>query len=203
MGWIRFMDGEKKVYCMTNVNAVFSVPVNIEAIKDLVSVAQYILVVEKETVFQRLANDKFCEKTAALLLQEEATQIFQQEGMLFILQVSLVCYCNGIPFKHYFHHPRFLRYLVEQLHLPVFCLVDSDPYGFDIMATYKFGSLKLAYDAKFLRVPNIRWLGVFTSDLEEHCLPDCCRLQLSPEDRRKAEGILTRCYLSREAPEWR
>ncbi|GJM96649.1 hypothetical protein PR202_ga13510 [Eleusine coracana subsp. coracana] len=114
-------------------------------------------------------------KTAALLLQEEATQIFQQEGMLFILEVSLVCYCN----------------------------VDSDPYGFDIMATYKFGSLKLAYDAKFLRVPNIRWLGVFTSDLKEYCLPDCCRLQLSPEDRRKAEGILTRCYMSREAPEWR
>ncbi|KAK3146052.1 hypothetical protein QOZ80_3BG0260870 [Eleusine coracana subsp. coracana] len=177
MGWIRFMDGEKKVYCMTNVNAVFSVPVNIEAIKDLVSVAQYILVVEKETVFQRLANDKFCEKNRCIVVTGGGYP--------------------DIPTR------RFLRYLVEQLHLPVFCLVDSDPYGFDIMATYKFGSLKLAYDAKFLRVPNIRWLGVFTSDLEEHCLPDCCRLQLSPEDRRKAEGILTRCYLSREAPEWR
>uniref|UniRef100_A0A453LT53 Topoisomerase 6 subunit A/Spo11 TOPRIM domain-containing protein n=2 Tax=Aegilops tauschii subsp. strangulata TaxID=200361 RepID=A0A453LT53_AEGTS len=36
---------------------------------------------------------------------------------------------------------RFLRYLVEQLHLPAYCLVDSDPYGFDILATYKFGSM--------------------------------------------------------------
>jgi len=26
---------------------------------------------------------------------------------------------------------------------------------------------------------------------------------LSPEDRRKAEGILARCYLHKEAPEWR
>uniref|UniRef100_A0A0E0KJ46 DNA topoisomerase (ATP-hydrolyzing) n=1 Tax=Oryza punctata TaxID=4537 RepID=A0A0E0KJ46_ORYPU len=138
-----------------NLNVAFSIPVSIEAIKDVVSVADYILVVEKETVFQRLANDKF------------------------------------------------LRYLVEQLHLPVYCLVDADPYGFDILATYKFGSLQLAYDANFLRVPDIRWLGVFTSDFEDYCLPDCCLLHLSSEDRRKAEGILSRCYLHREAPQWR
>ncbi|RLN40880.1 meiotic recombination protein SPO11 [Panicum miliaceum] len=158
MGWIRFVEGEKKVYCITNVNAAFSVPVSIEAIKDVVSVAQYILVVEKETVFQRLANDKFCERN---------------------------------------------RCIVITLHLPAYCLVDSDPYGFDILATYKFGSLQLAYDANLLRVPDIRWLGVFTSDFEDFCLPDCCLLHLSPEDRRKAEGILARCYLHKEAPEWR
>lgn len=62
---------------------------------------------------------------------------------------------------------------------------------------------QLAHDANLLRVPDIRWLGVFTSDFEEYCLPDCCLLRLSPEDRRKAEGILARCYLHREAPEWR
>ncbi|TVU44983.1 hypothetical protein EJB05_04449, partial [Eragrostis curvula] len=218
MGWIRFMEGEKKVYCITNVNAVFSIPVDIEAIKDMVCVAEYILVVEKETVFQRLANDKFCEKNRCVVIT---------------VRKRLPRYSNKKACS------LFLRYLVEQLHLPVYCLVDSDPYGFDILATYKFGSLicsyhtflhhlpsiaglglfafelifcylcvlalfeKLAYDANLLRVPNIRWLGVFTSDLEEYCLPDCCRLHLSPEDRRKAEGILTRCYLNKEAPEWR
>ncbi|XP_025796983.1 meiotic recombination protein SPO11-1 isoform X4 [Panicum hallii] len=161
MGWIRFVEGEKKVYCITNVNAAFSVPVSIEAIKDVVSVAHYILVVEKETVPLQCSSvwpmTSSVKEIAALLLQEEATQIFQQE----------------------------------------------DPYGFDILATYKFGSLQLAYDANLLRVPDIRWLGVFTSDLEDFCLPDCCLLHLSPEDRRKAEGILARCYLHKEAPEWR
>ncbi|XP_008643461.1 meiotic recombination protein SPO11 isoform X9 [Zea mays] len=131
MGWIRFMEGEKKVYCITSVNAAFSIPVDIEAIKDVVSVAHYILVVEKETVFQRLANDKFCERNRCIVITQ------------------------------------------------------------------------LAHDANLLRVPDIRWLGVFTSDFEEYCLPDCCLLRLSPEDRRKAEGILARCYLHREAPEWR
>ncbi|OQU90969.1 hypothetical protein SORBI_3001G087000 [Sorghum bicolor] len=177
MGWIRFVEGEKKVYCITNVNAAFSIPVDIEAIKDVVSVAHYILVVEKETVFQRLANDKFCERNRCIVITGRGYP--------------------DIPTR------RFLRYLVEQLHLPAYCLVDSDPYGFDILATYKFGSLQLAHDANLLRVPDIRWLGVFTSDFEEYCLPDCCLLHLSPEDRRKAERILARCYLHREVPEWR
>ncbi|CAN6309315.1 unnamed protein product [Urochloa humidicola] len=177
MGWIRFVEGEKKVHCIKNVNAAFSIPVSIEAIKDVVTVAHYILVVEKETVFQRLANDKFCERNRCIVITGRGYP--------------------DIPTR------RFLRYLVEQLHLPAYCLVDSDPYGFDILATYKFGSLQLAYDANLLRVPDIRWLGVFTSDFEDFCLPDCCLLHLSPEDRRKAESILARCYLHKEAPEWR
>jgi hypothetical protein len=40
---------------------------------------------------------------------------------------------------------------------------------------------QLAYDANILRVPEIRWLGVFASDFEEYCLPDCCLLHLSSE----------------------
>ncbi|XP_006650598.2 meiotic recombination protein SPO11-1 isoform X1 [Oryza brachyantha] len=177
MGWIRFLEGEKKVNCIINVNAAFSIPVSIEEIKDVVSVADYILVVEKETVFQRLANDKFCERNRCIVITGRGYP--------------------DIPTR------RFLRYLVEELQLPAYCLVDADPYGFDILATYKFGSLQLAYDANFLRIPDMRWLGVFTSDFEDYCLPECCLLHLSSEDRRKAEGILSRCYLHREAPQWR
>lgn len=36
---------------------------------------------------------------------------------------------------------RFLRLLMEKLQLPVHCLVDCDPYGFEILATYRFGSM--------------------------------------------------------------
>jgi len=85
MGWIRFLEGEKKVYCITNVNAAFSVPVSIEAIKDVVSVAQYILVVEKETVFQRLANDKFCERNRCIVITRVPRYSNKEACALYIL----------------------------------------------------------------------------------------------------------------------
>uniref|UniRef100_A0A453LU37 Spo11/DNA topoisomerase VI subunit A N-terminal domain-containing protein n=1 Tax=Aegilops tauschii subsp. strangulata TaxID=200361 RepID=A0A453LU37_AEGTS len=92
MGWIRFVEGEKKVYCITNVNAAFPIPVSIEAIKDVVSVAHYILVVEKEagcsSVWPMTSSAK---RIAALLLQEEATQIFQQEDSCATLSNSCTC----------------------------------------------------------------------------------------------------------------
>lgn len=38
----------------------------------------------------------------------------------------------------------------------------------------------MAYDAKLMHVPEIQWLGVFLSDLEEYQLPDRCFLCLTP-----------------------
>ncbi|CAL9029160.1 unnamed protein product, partial [Prunus brigantina] len=35
----------------------------------------------------------------------------------------------------------FLGLLVDTLRLLTYCLVDSDPYGFDVLSTYRFGSM--------------------------------------------------------------
>lgn len=87
---------------------------------------------------------------------------------------------------------------------------------------------QMAYDAKYLRLPEIRWLGAFPSDSENYQLPQQCLLNLTAKgvgkrtsflyyeilicltivwnylpDKQKAEGILHRCYMEREAPRWR
>ena len=49
---------------------------------------------------------------------------------LFGLSVN-ICICTN----------RFLQLLIEKLCLPTYCLVDCDPYGFDILTTYRFGSM--------------------------------------------------------------
>ncbi|AQK62795.1 topoisomerase-like enzyme1, partial [Zea mays] len=101
MGWIRFMEGEKKVYCITSVNAAFSIPVDIEAIKDVVSVAHYILVVEKETVFQRLANDKFCERNRCIVITGRGYPDIPTRSNWHMMQtccVSLIY--GGLEFSH-------------------------------------------------------------------------------------------------------
>ncbi|KAK1272558.1 Meiotic recombination protein SPO11-1 [Acorus gramineus] len=177
MGWLRFLEIDRKYDCIRNLNTAYPIPVQVELVEDIVSVAHYILVVEKETVFQRLANDKFCETNHCIVITG-----------------------RGYPDVS---TRRFLRLLTDKLHLPAYCLVDCDPYGLDILMTYRFGTMQMAYDTKFLRVPEIRWIGAFPSDSEKYCLSAQCLLPLKPEDKKKAEAMLLRCYLHREVPRWR
>ncbi|XP_062081261.1 meiotic recombination protein SPO11-1-like [Humulus lupulus] len=177
MGWLRFSESQKIFDCINRPSMAHPIPVHVEEVKDVVSVAQCILVVEKESVFQRLANDQFCSKNRCIVITGRGYP--------------------DIPTR------RFLRLLIDTLHLPAYCLVDCDPYGFDILSTYRFGSMQMAYDAKNLRVPEIKWLGVFPSDSDKYCIPNQCFLPLTAEDKRKTEAMLHRCYLRREVPQWR
>ncbi|BFG29859.1 hypothetical protein CerSpe_161330 [Prunus speciosa] len=177
MGWLRFSEAGNMFDCINRPNTAFPVPIHVEEVKDIVSVAKYILVVEKESVFQRLANDQFCNTNHCIVITG-----------------------RGYPD---ISTRRFLGLLVDTLHLPTYCLVDCDPYGFDILSTYRFGSMQMAYDAKFLRVPEILWLGGFLLDSEKYQLPQQCLLPLTAQDKRKTEAMLRRCYLQREVPEWR
>ncbi|PQM35075.1 hypothetical protein Pyn_27545 [Prunus yedoensis var. nudiflora] len=99
MGWLRFSEAGNMFDC----------------IKYIVSVAKYILVVEKESVFQRLANDQFCNTNHCIVITG-----------------------RGYPD---ISTRRFLGLLVDTLYLPTYCLVDCDLYGFDILSTYRFGSM--------------------------------------------------------------
>ena len=47
----------------------------------------------------------------------------------------------------------------------------------------------MAYDAKFLRVPEINWLGAFPSDSEKYSLPNQCLLPMT-EDGKKCYILL-------------
>ncbi|XP_028768192.1 meiotic recombination protein SPO11-1 [Neltuma alba] len=177
MGWIRFFEGDRIFDCISSPNTAYPVPVHVEEVKDIISVAHFILVVEKESVFQRLANDQFCNASRCIVLTGRGYP--------------------DVPTR------RFLRLLVEHLHIPAFCLVDCDPYGFDILTTYRFGSMQMAYDTKYLRVPELRWLGAFPSDVGKFSVPKHCLLPLTAEDKRRIKAMLHRCYLQREVPEWR
>ncbi|XP_015081115.2 meiotic recombination protein SPO11-1 isoform X2 [Solanum pennellii] len=177
MGWLRYVESGRKIDCISNPNTAYPIPVLVEEVDDIISVAQYVVVVEKESVFQRLANDQFCKRNRCIVITGRGYP--------------------DVPTR------RFLRLLIDKLHLPVYGLVDCDPYGFDILTTYKFGSLQMAYDATFLRVSEIQWLGVFVQDCDNYSIPQQCLLPLTAEDKRKIEAMLPRCYLQREVPQWR
>nr|XP_043622470.1 meiotic recombination protein SPO11-1 isoform X2 [Erigeron canadensis] len=161
MGWLRFSEADRITNCLSHPDTAHSIPVHIEEVKDIISVADYILVVEKESVFQRLANDCFCKTNRCIVITGRGYP--------------------DIPTR------RFLRLLTEQLKLPVYCLVDCDPYGFDILTTYRFGSMQMAYDAKIMRLPEIQWIGAFPSDVEKYSIPQHCLLPMTTEGSKQRQ----------------
>jgi meiotic recombination protein SPO11 len=49
MGWLKFREAGRKFDCLNSLNTAYPVPVLVEEVEDIVSLAEYILVVEKET----------------------------------------------------------------------------------------------------------------------------------------------------------
>lgn len=54
--------------------------------------------------------------------------------------------------------------------IPIYCVVDCDPHGIDIMRTYKYGSRSLGHEVN-TRVPGLHWLGVKMDDIFLHTKP--------------------------------
>ncbi len=66
-----------------------------------------------------------------------------------------------------YHFRQMLFLLWTQLQLPIFSVFDCDPFGIQILCTYRFGPcLRTAWFAEQLSVPTVKWLGFRPSDIE-------------------------------------
>lgn len=63
--------------------------------------------------------------------------------------------------------------------------------GIEIMATYRIGSKALAAKSNMLTVPNLKWIGLFPSDIERYAIAKSCKIALSLHDIMKANSLLT------------
>src|SRR5574342_938361 len=100
--------------------------------------ARYVLLIEKAAVWSRFNEDKFWKREKCVIVQG-----------------------GGQP-------PRGVRRLVQRLHselrLPVYVLVDNDPWGFYIYSVVKQGSINLAYESMRMAVPDARFVGLSSFD---------------------------------------
>lgn len=94
-----------------------SLPCDFDSQNTIETTAKFVLVVEKETVFKRLLKD----------------DIFNRLGQEFILITA-----KG---QSDMSTRLFLNRIAAQFRIPIYGLFDADPYGIEIMLTYKFGSL--------------------------------------------------------------
>lgn len=93
--------------------------------------------------------------------------------------------------------------------LRMFVLVDLDPHGVDIAATYRFGSVAMAWENHRLAVHRLEWVGVKSGDLADAVARSSCAdgqvegtARLTTRDRRKAAAMLARPWIH-AVPEWR
>lgn len=125
--------------------------------------ARFVLHVEKDTVWQRFNEDKFWRKHKCILTHGA-----------------------GQP-------PRGVRRMLYRLHnelkLPVFCLLDNDPWGYYIYSVIKQGSINLAYESKRMAIPGAKFLGLRSRDFERCSLSDSVKITLNDTDRKRAKQI--------------
>ena len=114
--------------------------------------AAYVLVVEKDAVFNRLLQERACERLGAVMLTARGQPDLASRAFLARLSQLLP-------------------------HAPVLGVVDWNPSGVLILATYRVGSLRMGLEAGRYAVP-VRWLAARAADLAGHADEDL--LPLTP-----------------------
>jgi len=81
--------------------------------------------------------------------------------------------------------------LHNDLKLPLYCLLDNDPWGYYIYSVIKQGSINLAFESRRMAIPDARFLGLRSKDFVECGLSNSVKLNLNDTDRKRARQIAT------------
>ena len=137
--------------------------------------AKFILHVEKGTVWQRFNEDKFWQK-----------------------HNCIVSHGAGQP-------ARGVRRMLYRLHseykLPVFCLLDNDPWGYYIYSVIKQGSINLAFESMRMAIPDAKFIGLRSGDYERCGLKQNVTIKLDDKDKKRAKQIASYPWFS-EKKHW-
>jgi len=156
-------------------SGAYAIPPNVDKL-EIVSVdAEYVLVVEKDAIFERLNEEEFWKKHKCILVTGK-----------------------GQPDRS---TRRMVRRLWEEFDLPVYVLTDADSYGFYIYSVYRSGSISLSYESERLATPGARFLGVAVSDIERYKIPKNYIIKATERDIKRAKELLNYPWF-RESKAW-
>jgi DNA topoisomerase-6 subunit A len=136
--------------------------------------ADFVLHVEKDTVWSRFNEDRFWETHNCILT----------EG-------------SGQP-------PRGVRRLLHRLNaelgLPIYCLLDCDPWGHYIYSVIKQGSINLAFESKRMAIPDAKFMGIRSLDYDRCDLSDDVKIELNDRDISRAKQIAAYPWFADKKP---
>ncbi|XP_075515944.1 DNA topoisomerase 6 subunit A-like, partial [Primulina tabacum] len=175
VGRLIFSDNGDMIDCTKMGMGGKAIPPNIDRVGDMQSDALFVLLVEKDAAYMRLAEDRFYNRFPCIIVTAKgqpdvATRLF-------------------------------LRKMKMELKLPVLALVDSDPYGLKILSVYTCGSKNMSYDSANLTTPDIKWLGIRPSDLDKYKIPEQCRLPMTEQDIKTGKDLLEEDFVKKN-PGW-
>ncbi|CAG8931262.1 unnamed protein product [Penicillium salamii] len=139
-----------------------------------ISRVRWVLVIEKEAVFHRLARTAYHTRATAgegLLVTGKGYPDLSTR--LFLRKLFDLASTRIVPLRFY-------------------ALTDGDPHGIAIMSTYKYGSAAHLHENARLSIPRLQWLGLRVSDIiaVREVLGDKALLSLTGRDRKKIISML-------------
>ncbi len=167
-GNMRVLDtfGNEKVEidCSKMGRSGWQIPSDVDNDIEFVDIkAKYVLVVEKDAVWQRLNEDGFWKKENIILITPQG-------------QAS-----RGVR--------RIIRKLADK-GLPIYVFTDSDAWGWYIYWTIKTGSINLAYIGRTIATPEARFIGVTLSDVNRYPFLSKLTINANDLDMKRAQEMM-------------
>jgi DNA topoisomerase-6 subunit A len=153
----------------------WAIPSDVDNDMEFVDVkAKYVLVVEKDALWQRLNEDG----------------IWKKENMILISCIGQAA--RGTR--------RIIRKFAN-MGLPVYVFNDADAWGWYIYWTIKTGSINLAYIGDSIATPEARFIGVTMSDIEKYDFLKNLTLRATEVDLKRAQEMLDYPWINKHK-EW-
>jgi DNA topoisomerase VI subunit A len=122
----------------------WAIPSNVEDIVFKKVNAKFVIYLEKAAEWERLHEDRVWEKLNCIIISSQGQAT------------------------------RGIRRLLQRLHiehkLPIYILVDGDPWGAYIYSVIKYGSISLAHISRELAIPGAKMLGLTADDVLKYDL---------------------------------
>jgi len=136
--------------------------------------ADFVLVVEKDAVWNRLNEDRFWKKHKCLVITGK-----------------------GQPDRG---TRRMINRLHKELKLPIYVATDADAWGYYIYSVIKQGSINLSFVSDRLGTPEAKFVGLTTQDVIKFNIPKNVTIKLNEGDKKRIQELMN--YMWFKPKEW-